>query len=60
MDNVLISILLVFVGVVVGVVAVLITNYFKETSANKKAEQILEKARRDADKSKRESVLEAK
>ena len=60
MDNVLISILLVFVGVVVGIVAVLITNYFKETSANKKAEQILEKARRDADKSKRESVLEAK
>ncbi|MBP5684583.1 MAG: ribonuclease Y [Bacilli bacterium] len=60
MDNILVSILLVIVGLVVGVVGVIIVNLLKGNNANKKAEGILEKARRDAEKSKRESILEAK
>ncbi len=60
MENIFGAILLVLVGIALGVVIVLITNYFKGASANKKAEQIIEKARRDGEKSKRESVLEAK
>ena len=60
MDNVLISILLVILGLVIGVVAVLIANYIKGASANKKAEQIIEKANRDAEKNKRNTILETK
>ena len=48
MDNILVSILLVIVGLVVGVVGVIIVNLLKGNNANKKAEGILEKARRDA------------
>ena len=60
MEDVVISILLVIVGLVIGAVSVLVFNFFKGNSASKKAEHILEKAKRDAEKSKRESVLEAK
>ncbi len=60
MDNVIISILLVILGLVIGCVIVLIVNYIKGVNANKKAEQIIEKAKRDAEKNKRETILEAK
>ena len=60
MDNVVVSILLVILGLVIGAVGVLIVNHFKGVNANKKAEQVIEKARRDAEKNKRDSILEAK
>ena len=60
MDNVVVSILLVILGLVIGAVGVLVINHFKGVNANKKAEQLLEKARHDAEKNKRDSVLEAK
>lgn len=54
------SILLVVIGLVVGFVVNLIVNSFRENNANKKADSILEKARRDAEKVKRDQVLETK
>ena len=60
MENVVISILLVILGLVIGVVGVLVVNHLKGVNANKKAEQVIEKARRDAEKNKRDSILEAK
>ena len=52
--------LLFILGLVIGAVGVLVINHFKGVNANKKAEQLLEKARHDAEKNKRDSVLEAK
>ena len=54
------SILLVVIGLVVGFVVNLILNSFRESNANKKAESIIEKARKDAEKVKRDQVLETK
>ena len=58
MPSMVISILLAIVGVVVGFVLNIILNSFKENNANKRVESILEKARRDAEKVKRDQVLE--
>lgn len=54
------SILLVVIGLVVGFIVNLIVNSFRENNANRKADSILEKARRDAEKVKRDQVLETK
>ena len=54
------SILLVVIGLVIGFIVNLIVNSFRENNANKKADSILEKARRDAEKVKRDQVLETK
>lgn len=60
MMDTLFSILLVVIGVSVGFGLNVIINTLRETAANKKAELILEKARKDAEKNKRDSILEAK
>ena len=60
MDSIAISILLVVIGLIVGFILNIILNSFKENNANKKVEQILEKARKDAEKVKRDQVLETK
>lgn len=54
------SILLVVVGLFIGFIINIILNSLKETNANKKAELIVEKAKKDADKVKRDSILELK
>ena len=54
------SILLVLIGLFVGIIGILIFNYFKGNAASTKADKILENAKKEADKSKRESVFEAK
>ena len=60
MDNLVSSILFGVIGIVVGFLGMMLINHFKGNNANKKAEVILEKARKEAEKNKREMVLEAK
>ncbi len=60
MDTIIFSILLVSIGLILGMVAMLIVNYIKDKSAGKKAEHIIEKAKKEAEKIKRDNVLEAK
>ena len=60
MGKTMLSILLFIVGIIVGFLVVTIINYLKGINANKKAELILEKARKDSEKNKRETILEAK
>lgn len=60
MNQLLLSILLVLVGLFVGMIISFIFNYLKGSLAEKKGEQILDKANKEADKIKRNSVLEAK
>ena len=60
MDNISFSILLCLIGLFIGIMTVLIINYIKGEMASKKAELLLEKARKEADKIKRDYLLEAK
>ena len=52
--------LLVMIGIVVGALIVIIFNAIKGNAANKKRDQILDATRREADKIKRDSILETK
>ena len=58
--QILVSILLVVIGLSTGVAASIVFNNAKENNASKKAEVIIEKAKKDAEKAKRESLFEAK
>ena len=60
MNQIILSILLVLVGLFVGIILMFIINYVKGNNASKKVDTILEKARKDADKIKRDHLLEAK
>lgn len=54
------SILLVLVGLFVGIIVMFIFNYLKVTLASKKADSILDKAKKEAEKIKRDFLLEGK
>lgn len=54
------SILLVLVGLFVGIILMFIFNYFRVTLASRKAESILDKATKEAEKIKRDYLLEGK
>ena len=60
MNNVLLFILLVFVGMIVGGIIVLVYNSIKGNSLGKKTHDMLEKARKESEKIKRDSILETK
>ena len=60
MNDTTFSILLFILGLIVGVILLLIINYFKNKQREKKADSILEKAKKDADKIKRETLFETK
>ena len=60
MDNIFFSILLGLIGLFIGIGVMLIINYIKGEMASKKSEAILEKAKKEADKIKRDYLLEAK
>ncbi|NLA33878.1 MAG: ribonuclease Y [Tenericutes bacterium] len=60
MINYLFPILLVIIGLITGFIISVFMNYFKERNANTRAETIIEKARKEADKVKRDYILEAK
>ena len=60
MNEMILSILLVLIGLFVGIIVMLIFNYLKGVSANAKAEKIIETAKKEADKIKRDNILESK
>ena len=60
MMKIIISILLVVIGLIVGFVLNIILNSIRENNANKRIETIIEKARKEAEKLKRDSILESK
>ena len=60
MDKIVFSILLVLVGLFVGIIVMFIFNYIKGNLAGKKVENMLEKAKKEADKIKRDYLLDAK
>ncbi len=60
MDNFLFSIFLVTIGIIVGIALILIINYIRGIATNKKNENIIEKARKEAERIKRDSLFEVK
>ena len=60
MNSILLSILLVFIGIFIGVILILVINYIRGINSSKKIDTMLEKARKEADKIKRDYLLEAK
>jgi ribonuclease Y len=54
------SIFLVIIGIIAGIAAILIINFIRGLNANKKADNIVDRARKEAEKIKRDSLLEAK
>ena len=60
MNNTVFSIFLFILGLIIGFVVVFIVNFLKKKSDNKKADSIIETAKKDADKIKRESLFETK
>ena len=60
MNDMILSILLVLIGLFVGIIIMFIINYLKGISANAKAEKIIETAKKEADKIKRYNILESK
>ena len=60
MPSIIISILLVVVGLIVGIVTMFIVNFVRKNSAGDKADRILEKARLDGEKIKKDYINEAK
>lgn len=60
MSEPIFSILLVLIGLFVGVIVMFIVNYIKGASAENKAEKIIENAKAESEKIKRNSILESK
>ena len=60
MGSITYSILLVLVGTFFGIISFIIFNYIRGVKINKDADLMLEKARKEADKVKRDYLLEAK
>lgn len=60
MNDVIISILLVIVGLFVGAFIMILINKLKVSAAQKEAEKIIQDAKKEAEKAKRDGVLELK
>lgn len=60
MDNGVFSILLLLVGLLVGFGVSFLLSYFRVNNASKKVEAMINQARKDAEKVKRETILEQK
>lgn len=60
MDNGLFSILLLLIGLFVGFGVAFLLSYFRVNNASKKVEAMINQARKDAEKVKRETILEQK
>lgn len=60
MNTILISILVFILGLIIGVVAIIVLNILKLKRDKKEALNIIEQAKKTAEKNKRESILEAK
>ena len=59
-NNMIFSILLVLIGLFVGVIGVTIISYLKGVSASAKAEKIINDAKKEAEKAKRDGIVELK
>ena len=60
MDNVIISIMLVVVGLLVGAFIMIIVNKLKVSAAQKEADKLIQDAKKEAEKAKRDGILELK
>ena len=60
MDNVLTAILALLVGIVLGVIIILVVNYFRGKNNENKATKIIDQAKKEAEKQKRDALLELK
>ena len=60
MNNVIFSILLVLIGLIVGIIIMFIVNLIRKNNATNTVDKILEKARIDAEKIKKDFIAEAK
>lgn len=60
MNEIMFSILLVLIGLFVGIISMLIFHYIRGIHSAKKIEMLLENAKKDTEKMKRDSILEAK
>ena len=60
MENLVLSILLLFVGTFIGIIIMLIINSVKGSNAQKKANKLIELAKKEAEKHKRDAILELK
>ena len=60
MNSIISSILLILVGLIVGIIGMFIFNLIRKNSADDKADKILEKARIDAERIKKDYIAEAK
>ena len=60
MDTIILSILPMVVGLILGFILCVIVNYFRENNTSKRIEELLTKAKKEAEKAKRESILETK
>ena len=60
MNNIIISILLVLIGLIVGIIVMFIINLIKKNNASSSVDKILERARLEAEKIKKDYIEEAK
>ena len=60
MNETIFSILLFIIGLIVGIVLLLVINYLRNKEKEKKADSIIDKAKKEADKLKRETLFETK
>ena len=60
MNDVIISILLVVVGLLVGAFIMIIVNKLKVSAAQKEADKLIQDAKKEAEKAKRDGILELK
>ena len=60
MNDIVFSILLILIGLFVGIIFMIILNSIKLMNASKKVQSLLDNAKKEADKLKRDSILEAK
>ncbi len=60
MNDVFFSILLGLIGLFVGIIAMIIVNYIRNSSKESKAEKMIENAKKEAERAKRDGVLELK
>ncbi len=60
MENILYSILLIIIGLSFGIITMLIINKLKITKSQKDADKLIENAKKEADKIKRDNVLDIK
>lgn len=60
MNQIILSVILVILGLFIGILFSIVLNYLKATQASKKIENMLENAKKEADRIKRDYILDAK